>query len=218
MSIQLFSFLFLIIRISLINSIYVFIEPKEKFCLKKYRKIPQVFHVLYTLKGAKQNHNIITAFGPDDFEMFRELDSLSNKVYLFVERNGYHKFCVENLEPVRLTLDFHFGDDGSEEKISVQNAENFVDEAQKLTNKIETIKTNIVDSYKRKKENYKIAKNIRDKINICMYVKIIFLLFFAVLQVVMIRSIFNQVKIVKKVELNNDETKSLKNKANDDIL
>ena len=222
MSNKIFSFIFLFMQISLINSIYVFIEPNEKFCLKKYRKLTQVFHVLYSLSGVEngRGHNVVTAVGPGEFEMLRELDSISNKVYLFVEREGIHKFCIENLDPIKLTLDFHFGDDDTEGKISVKNAENFVEEAKKLTQKIETIKTNIVDSFKRKKENYKIAKNIRDRINICMYIKIIFLFFFAILQTVMITSIFNKakIKIVKKVELNNDESKRLKNKQNDDIL
>ena len=124
------------------------------------------------------------------------------------------------MEPIQLTLDFHFGDDDTEGKISVKNAEKFVEEAQKLTQKIETIKTNIVDSFKRKKGNYKISKSIRDKINIYMYIKIIFLLFFAILQTIMITSIFSKmkVKIVKKVELNSDEKKNLKVKAIDEIL
>jgi hypothetical protein len=84
MSFHLVSILFLFFKIATINSVYVFIEPKEKFCLKKYRNITQVLHIIYSISGKEEDRNIITVYDPDEFNMLRELDSISNKVYLFV--------------------------------------------------------------------------------------------------------------------------------------
>ena len=216
---QLFLIVFLLLQLTMINSVYVYIEPNEKFCIRKYRNLTQVLHIVYSIAGGKEeDQNVITVYDPDDFNMLQERNSISNKVYLFIEREGYHKFCVENLESHKLTLSFYFGDEYSEGKISKKNAENFVDGVAKLTQKIETLKFNIENSALRKKSNYKIAQNIRKKINICTIIKIIFLLVFATLQLILITSIFNKVKIVKKVEIANEENKPLKSQKNKDIL
>ena len=218
MSFHLFPIIFLFFQITTIKSVYVFIEPKEKFCLKKYRNITQVLHIIYSISGKEEDRNIITVYDPDEFNMLRELDSISNKVYLFVEKEGYHKFCIENLASHQITLNFHFGDEHTEGKVSVKNAESFVDSVTKLAQKIDDLKFNIGNSVIKKKTHFKIAQKIREKINICTGIKIVFLLVFAVIQIIMITSIFNKVKIVKRVEVKGEEQDPLKNNPKNDIL
>ena len=204
------------IQIIIINSLYVFIEGKEKVCVKKYRKLNQILHIIYSISGKEdENKNIITVNGPDDFNMLRELDSVSNKVYLFVEKEGYHKFCVENLANQKVTLNFYFGDENAEGKLSLTNVENFVDSVSKLSKRIDLLKSNLGDSVIRKKTYLEIAQTIRKKINICTIIKIIFILFFVGLQLILITSIFNKTKIDKKkiITNDNDEQKPLKNKT-----
>ena len=216
------SFIFIVfIQITIINSLYVFIDAKEKLCVKRYRKLNQVLHIIYSISGKEDEvRNIITVDGPDDFNMLRELDSISNKVYLFVEREGYHKFCVENLANHNVNLSFYFGDENDEEKLSIKNVERFVDNVSKLSKRIDTLKFNLGNSVIRKKAYLEIAQTIRKKINICTIIKIIFILIFAGLQLVLITSIFNKVKIVKKPLINNDndEQNPLKNQSKNNIL
>ena len=218
MSFNIISIILLILQFTYNNSLYVFIEAKEKLCVKKYRKLNQVLHIIYTITGEEEDRNIITVDAPDDFNMFRELDSVSSKVHLFIEKEGYHKFCVENLASHQVTLSFHFGDEHKEGKLSVENVESFVESVSKLKDKIDNLKFNLGNSVIRKKTHYSVAESIRKKINICTIIKIVFLLFFSALQLILITNIFNKVKVVKKVEINIDEKRPLKGKTNDEIL
>ncbi len=119
-----------------------------------------------------------------------------------------------------VNLSFYFGDENDEEKLSIKNVERFVDNVSKLSKRIDTLKFNLGNSVIRKKAYLEIAQTIRKKINICTIIKIIFILIFAGLQLVLITSIFNKVKIVKKPIINNDndEQNPLKNQSKNNIL
>ena len=202
-------------KISIINSLYIYIGAKEKGCVKKYKKQNQVINIIYSISGMKDyDKNIITVDNPNDFNMFRELDSSSSKIYLFIERDGYHKFCVENLASHPVTLSFHFASEDSEDKLSTKSIKSFVENVDKLSNKMETIKFNIGLSAVNKKNNRQIMENIRSQINVFTSIKIIFVLFFSAIQISLITNIFNNAKKVKKIKLNEEEQNPLKtNKA-----
>ena len=202
-------------KISIINSLYIYIGAKEKGCVKKYKKQNQVINIIYSISGMKDyDKNIITVDNPNDFNMFRELDSSSSKIYLFIERDGYHKFCVENLASHPVTLSFHFASEDSEDKLSTKSIKSFVENVDKLSNKMETIKFNIGLSAVNKKNNRQIMENIRSQINIFTSIKIIFVLFFSAIQLSFITNIFNNAKKIKKIKLNEEEQNPLKtNKA-----
>jgi hypothetical protein len=212
----LFSFLIISIKLIKINSLYIYIKGKEKGCVKKYKKQNEVINIIYSISGMEDyDRNIITVDNSDDFNMFRELDSSSNKIYLFIEKDGYHKFCVENLASHGVTLSFHFAQENSEDKLSIENVENFVENVNKLSNKMETIKFNIGHSAVNKKNHRKILENIREQINIYSLIKIIFVLFFSIIQIGLITNIFNKATKTKKIKLNEEENNPLKNKNND---
>ena len=218
-----YNILFIIFVLSfksiIINSLYIYIGPKEKGCVKKYKKQNQVINIIYSISGMEDyDKNIITVDNPDNFNMYRELDSSSSKIYLFIERDGYHKFCVENLASHQITLSFHFAGEDSEDKLSVKNVESFIESVGKLSNKMETIKFNIGHSAINKKNHRKIMKEIRQKINIYTWIKIIFVLFFSVIQITLITNIFNKAKGVKRIKLNDDEQNPLKNKNNKELI
>jgi hypothetical protein len=61
----------------------------------------------------------------------------------------------------------------------------------------------------RKKAHFNIAESIRKKINLYAFIKIGFLILFSIFQLMMITSIFNNVKVVKQININS-ETKPLK--------
>ena len=215
----LFLFLFFSFEIIKINSLYIYIGAKEKGCVKKFKKKNEVINIIYSISGMEDSDkNIITVDNSDDFNMFRELDSSSSKIYLFIEKTGYHKFCVDNLANHPVTLSFHFASEDSQDKLSTQNVENFVENVSKLSNKMETIKFNIGHAALNKKNHFKILNNIRNAINLYTGIKIIFVLFFSVIQLVLITSILNKGKNIKKISLENEEQKLLKNKINDQII
>ena len=219
MSFQVFFFVLLILnQINNILSLFVYIDSQEKVCVKKFKKSNEILNIIYSISGQEEDKNIITVDDPNNNNIFRELDSNTNKIYLFIKIDGYYKFCVENLSSHQVTLNFFFGDENSNEKLSIKNVENFVESVSKLSKKIDRLKFNIGNSAIIKKTHFNIADNIRNKINICTIIKIIFLLFFSVIQIVLITSIFNKVKITKKIGINSDEKKPLKNKLNEDFL
>ena len=214
---NLFFFLLLFfIKTAIINSLYIYIGGKEKGCVKKYKKQNEVINIIYSISGMQDyDKNIITVDNPNDFNMFRELDSSSSKIYLFIERDGYHKFCVENLSSHPVTLSFHFANENSEDKLSTKSIKSFIENVDKLSNKMETIKFNIGLAAVNKKNNRQIMENIRNKINIFASVKIIFVLFFSAIQISLITNIFNKAKSIKKIKLNDEEQNPLKTKKAD---
>ena len=209
-------FSFIIIKI---NSLYIYIGAKEKGCVKKYKKQNQEINIIFSISGMEDyDRNIITVDNPDNFNMYRELDSPSSKIYLFIEKDGYHKFCVDNLANHPITLSFHFAGEDSEDKLSTKKVESFIESVGKLSNKMETIKFNIGHAAINKKNHRIIMRDIREKINLYTWLKIIFVLFFSIIQVALITNIFNKAQTVKRIKLNEDENNPLKNKKNAEIV
>ena len=95
--------------------------------------------------------------------------------------------------------------------------ESFIESVGKLSNKMETIKFNIGHAAINKKNHRIIMQNLREKINLYTWLKIIFVLFFSIIQITLITNIFNKAKVVKRIKLNEDENNPLKNKKNNEI-
>ena len=213
-----FAFLFFSFLITNINSLYIYIGAKQKGCVKKYKKKNQVINIIYSISGMDDyDKNIITVDNPDNFNMYREMDGVNSKIYLFIEKDGYHKFCVQNLNSHKLTLSFHFAGEDSEDKLSTKNVESFIENVDKLSNKMEAIKFNIGHSSINKKNHRKILLDIRKRINIFTSIKIIFVLFFSVIQLSLITNIFNKEKSAKRIKLE-EEQNPLKNNKNKEIV
>ena len=212
-------FLILSLKIIMINSLYIYIGAKEKGCVKKYKKKNEDINIIYSISGMEDyDRNIITVDNPENFNMFRELDSSNSKIYLFIERDGYHKFCVDNLANHPVTLSFHFAKENSKDKLSTKDVEGFIENVNKLSNKMETIKFNIGHAALNKKNNRKIMEDLRDQISIYTTLKIIFVLFFSTVQISLITNIFNNAKKVKRIKINDEEQDPLKNKKNNEFI
>ena len=208
-----FAFLIFSFLITNINSLYIYIGAKQKGCVKKYKKKNQVINIIYSISGMDDyDKNIITVDNPDNFNMYREMDGVNSKIYLFIEKDGYHKFCVQNLNSHKLTLSFHFAGEDSEDKLSTKNVESFIENVDKLSNKMEAIKFNIGHSSINKKNHRKILLDIRKRINIFTSIKIIFVLFFSVIQLSLITNIFNKEKSAKRIKLEEEQNPLIKTK------
>jgi len=213
-----FAFLIFSFLITNINSLYIYIGAKQKGCVKKYKKKNQVINIIYSISGMDDyDRNIITVDNPDNFNMYREMDGVQSKIYLFIEKDGYHKFCVDNLSSHKITLSFHFAGEDSEDKLSTKNVASFIENVDKLSNRMETIKFNIGHASINKKNHRKILLDIRKRINIFTTIKIIFVLFFSVIQLTLITNIFNKAKGEKRIKLE-DEQNPLKNNKNKEIV
>ena len=213
-----FTFLIFSFLVININSLYIYIGAKQKGCVKKYKKKNQVINIIYSISGMDDyDRNIITVDNPDNFNMYREMDGVQSKIYLFIEKDGYHKFCVDNLSSHKITLSFHFAGEDSEDKLSTKNVASFIENVDKLSNRMETIKFNIGHASINKKNHRKILLDIRKRINIFTTIKIIFVLFFSVIQLTLITNIFNKAKGEKRIKLE-DEQNPLKNNKNKEIV
>ena len=212
------AFLIFSFLITKINSLYIYVGAKQKGCVKKYKKKNQVINIIYSISGMDDyDRNIITVDNPDNFNMYREMDGVQSKIYLFIEKDGYHKFCVDNLSSHKITLSFHFAGEDSEDKLSTKNVASFIENVDKLSNRMETIKFNIGHASINKKNHRKILLDIRKRINIFTTIKIIFVLFFSVIQLTLITNIFNKAKGEKRIKLE-DEQNPLKNNKNKEIV
>ena len=140
----------------------------------------------------------------------------NDRIHYYLTQAGDYKFCIENLASTRNTVTFEFEFDINKySAISIHTIENFVDGVNNLENRIKRLQFNIRNSAVRKKAHFNIAESIRKKINIYAVVKIGFLILFSVFQLMMITSIFNNVKVVKQININSENKPLKKGTPND---
>jgi hypothetical protein len=205
-----FSFLLLLSSLCIINSLYIYIEPREKKCLSDYRLANTSFDIVYYVSGQEEEKNSATI----EDSKGNVLSKITNKKnYKFSQGTKIDqelKFCFENLASSKITLSFEF-DYGTNDYsiISIRTIENFVHVVDNLEKKLKKLQFNIRNSAVRKRAHFTIAENIRKKINIYAFIKIGFLILFSIFQLMMITSIFKNVKVVKQININS-ERKPLK--------
>ena len=202
--------LIFLLSFSLINGLYIYVEPKEKRCLNDFRNTNSSFDVIYFVSGQEEERNIATLEDPQGNLISKMMNQKNHKFSHTVKQEGEYKFCFENLAQTKVTLSFEF-DYGTTDfgMISIRTIENFVHVVDSLEKKLKKLQFNIRNSAVRKKAHFNIAESIRKKINLYAFAKIGFLILFSVFQIMMITSIFTNVKVVKQININS-ETKPLK--------
>ena len=196
--------------ISYTNSLYIYINPKEKKCLTEYISLNSSFDILYYVSGQEEEQNIATIEDEKGSLLSKVYNKKNHKFSYKPRNNGYLNFCFENLASTKITLTFEL-DYGvlESEVISIRTIENFVKVVDNLEKKLKKLQFNIRNSAVRKRAHFKIANDIRKKINLYALVKIGFLIIFSVFQLMMITSIFTNVKVVSQININS-ERKPLK--------
>ena len=169
------------------------------------------------VSGQEEETNIATIEDNNGHILSKIMNKKNNKFSHRIEKDGELKFCFENLASSKVTLSFEF-DYGTNDYsvISIKTIENFVHVVDNLEKKLKKLQFNIRNSAVRKKAHFNIADSIRKKINIYAIAKIGFLILFSIFQLMMITSIFNNVKVVKQININS-ETKPLKAKNINEI-
>ena len=199
-----------LLSFSLIKSLYIYVEPREKTCLTDFRFSNSSFDIIYYVSGQEEERNIATLEDQHGNLISKMMNRKNHKFSHKVNVEGEYKFCFENLAPTKVTLSFEF-DYGTTDfgMISIKTIENFVHVVDSLEKKLKKLQFNIRNSAVRKKAHFNIAESIRKKINIYAFAKIGFLILFSIFQLMMITSIFTNVKVVKQININS-ETKPLK--------
>ena len=217
-------FSLLIIFLSLFTfteSLYIYVDYYERKCLSDYRMANSSFDIVYFVSGQEEEFNEAT-IEDDNGNIFYKLTNRKNaKLSHKPNKNGMLNFCFKNLATNRVTLSFEF-DYGTNDysMISIKTIEHFVQVVNNLEKKLKKLQFNIRNSAVRKKAHFNIANSIRKKINIYAFIKIGFLILFSIFQLMMITSIFNNVKVVKQININSETRplKSGKNKETPDFL
>ena len=195
---------------SLINSLFIYIEPREKKCLTKFIPSNSSFDIVYYVSGQEEERNIGTIEDDKGNIISKVYNKKNHKFSYQPRKDGELNFCFENLASSKITLNFEldFGTNDYQ-MISIRTIENFVSAIDNLEKKLKKLQFNIRNSAVRKRAHFKIADDIRRKINIYAIIKIGFLILFSIFQLMMITSIFNNVKVVKQININS-ERKPLK--------
>jgi hypothetical protein len=207
-----FTFLIFLLLLDFIDSLYIYIDPREKKCLTEYRLANSSYDLVYYVSGQEEESNIATIEENNGNIISKIMNKKSHKFSHKVQKEGELKFCFENLASSKVTLSFEF-DYGTNDYsvISIKTIENFVHVVDNLEKKLKKLQFNIRNSAVRKKAHFNIADSIRKKINIYAIAKIGFLILFSIFQLMMITSIFNNVKVVKQINVNS-ENRPLKSK------
>ena len=209
-----FTLLVFLLLFNIIDSLYIYIDPREKKCLTEYRLANSSYDLIYYVSGQEEESNIATIEDNNGNIISKVMNKKNNRLSHRVQQDGELKFCFENLASSKVTLSFVF-DYGTNEysAISIKTIENFVTVVDNLEKKLKQLQFNIRNSAVRKKAHFNIADSIRKKINIYAIAKIGFLILFSIFQLMMITSIFNNVKVVKQINVNaNSENRPLKAK------
>ena len=214
-------FLFLNIILININCLYIYIDSKEKKCVNNYRRKGSTLIIYFSISGREEFDNLITIEDPTHFEMFIARDSYQRKITFPIDRPGRYYFCIENFSGSKIKVNFLFEDERFRSRSdSIKNIEDFLDSIMDLTNKLEVILFNIKNSAIRREVHFQIAQNIRQEINLIAIIKIVVIIFLSWIEIRMISSILNNVRVVKRSNINN-ENQPLKqgtSKFGDDVF
>lgn len=201
-----YTFLILLCLLTFIESLYIYIDPREKKCLTDFRIANSSFDVVYYVSGQEEEKNTASIEDEKGNIINKIMNRKNHKFSYLPKTDGEYKFCFENLAQTKVTLSFEF-DYGTNDysMISIHTIENFVHVVDNLEKKLKKLQFNIRNSAVRKKAHFNIANSIRKKINIYAFVKIGFLILFSIFQLMMITSIFNNVKVVKQININSEK-------------
>ena len=192
-----------IIMLSMTNCVYIYIDAKEKKCVSNHRPGNSTLQIIFSISGKEEFDNLITVENPNHFEFIIIRDSYQRIIKFPIELEGKYYFCVENLSNSQITLNVLFIDEKMKnEMIPIKKIEDFIEGIGDLTTKLQRISFNIKNSAIRKKTHFNIAQDLRNKINLFAIIKIILLLITSIIEMILVTSVLNNVKVRKTVQVN----------------
>lgn len=198
-----------------IYPMFITIQPKDSQCIYQEKKKSETFSVIYYISGEEEERNIVRVQDPKGGEIWETQSKASSTFTTVTQIAGTYSFCIDNLSNGVFTVTFEFTEeDKNKELITVQTIDNFQNALETINKKLDVMQFGIRSGAVRREKHSTITKSIQSKITWYTWVKVIFLISFSFFQIVMITSIFKNVKVVSKIEMSH-HNKGGKDKDNE---
>lgn len=201
-SLKIYSLYLIFFLFKQIHPMFITIQPKDSQCIYQEKQKTETFSVIYYISGEEEERNIVRIHDPKG-EKIWEITSKSSSTFTTVaQMTGKYSFCIDNLSMGVFTVTFEFTEENkNKELITVQTIDNFQNALENINKKLDVMQFGIRSGAVRREKHSTITQSIQSKITWYTWVKVIFLILFSFFQIVMITSIFKNVKVVSKIEM-----------------
>ena len=103
-----YTFLILLCLLTFIESLYIYIDPREKKCLTDFRIANSSFDVVYYVSGQEEEKNTASIEDEKGNIITKIMNRKNHKFSYLPKTDGEYKFCFENLAQTKVTLSFEF--------------------------------------------------------------------------------------------------------------
>lgn len=208
---------------SLINSalsLYTTIPRLQGKCFSHTKTKNEKISIIFYITGKFEEENEITVIGPDLKELFHKENTKHETIKLNNLNNGLVQFCVKNKSKDKITLTFQFQAEKQDEILSVSVIEDFVKAIKQISHKIDLLENNIKNTVIRKNLHFHILDSEKKQINFYAFIKIVFLLVFAYIQIKTATSVIQNVKVNKEIKIEENSPLKMRrdNNSYSDIL
>lgn len=185
------------------NSMFITINSNDIQCVSQTKHINDKFNLIFSMSGEEENNNIARVRDPDDKILWQTPGKSTSTFSTTVQKVGKYSFCVENYSTSVLTVTFEFPEEDEDKKmITVNTIENLNVAISDIAKKMDTMQFSIRNGAVRREKHSEIQNSIQSKITWYTSLKIIFLIIFSAFQIMMVTSIFKNIKIVSKISMN----------------
>lgn len=207
---------FLLIFIALfleISSMFIRIPPNKRQCTAKNYSTGQSINFNYFILGYFNEKYEAYIQREDKEIIFKKDGNQKGKYEGKINNKGNYYFCLLNSSPEEMRVNFNFEEKSTgNEQVSVENINTLNYAVSFLKRTLDKIDINIKNGAANRERHAKIAHNIRRRITIFTFLKIFFLLVFSSFQIIMVSSVVQKVKVVKKIEMGKGNKGSSENK------
>jgi hypothetical protein len=196
------------------NSLQIFfvLDPFEQRCISKEMQEKSNFSGVYFISGEREDGNKAMIKNSRGQIIWENHAQKSGSFNLYVQSTEAYSLCIESTVNQQLTISFEFYDEKKDEQlISVQSIDNLNSAIHGIRRKLDIIHGNIRNSAVRRSTHleskinhikfYIVSNTITSKITFYTAVKIIFLIIFSIFQILMLTSIFGNVKVTSKIQM-----------------
>ena len=197
-------FTLFIVNLFKISSMFITINPKNTQCLSQIKQKSDNLNIIYYISGEEEKKNNARILDPDNKKLWETPGLTSSTFNVVAQKTGKYSFCVDNNSEKPLTVTFEFSENNPEkEMITISTIDNLNSALNDVSKKLDVMQFGIRNGAVRREKHSEITRSIQSKITWYTWLKVIFLFLFSVFQIMMVTSIFKNVKIVTKIEMGN---------------
>ena len=183
---------------------FITINPKNTQCLSQIKQKSDNLNIIYYISGEEEKKNNARILDPDNKKLWETPGLTSSTFNVVAQKTGKYSFCVDNNSEKPLTVTFEFSENNPEkEMITISTIDNLNSALNDVSKKLDVMQFGIRNGAVRREKHSEITRSIQSKITWYTWLKVIFLVLFSVFQIMMVTSIFKNVKIVTKIEMEN---------------